>query len=375
MRDIWVRFVPEHPVENNDWGDFQTHRRLLGLITVGKFDTQPELNELCRIHESLKVKYTQTLFDSRCILFGGSKRLHRKTAGAANGTEAGSPESLNSTSPSTASSSACDSSSLASDTVEAPAADGAQLADLYTTPSNFKSQAFFYPEHDACADLEAQLNDFVHSLFWILESKRLERSREKVDRIVLLQAPFEKKDFVGLDLDTRNNRKRCMGRITKHLGDLTLQAGLAAESLTLFHTAGETLRAISDSLWQAAASEGLCAASAILLYPGSRREPAASAGLQRNASLPVQSPTKVAAAAAAAANAERLRHGQQQKEMDATVVVVPVPVVPASATMAGTEHGISFCMSLFYLKLMHKAVAIFVSVDLLCDDQHLCRIS
>uniref|UniRef100_T1H3D3 Uncharacterized protein n=1 Tax=Megaselia scalaris TaxID=36166 RepID=T1H3D3_MEGSC len=53
-RDIWVRYIHEHPVENNDWGDFQTHRRLLGLITIGKFESQVELNELCRLHESLK---------------------------------------------------------------------------------------------------------------------------------------------------------------------------------------------------------------------------------------------------------------------------------------------------------------------------------
>lgn len=26
VRDIWVRFVRDYPVENNDWGDFQTHR-------------------------------------------------------------------------------------------------------------------------------------------------------------------------------------------------------------------------------------------------------------------------------------------------------------------------------------------------------------
>lgn len=58
-----------------------------------------------------------------------------------------------------------------------------------------------------------------------------------------------------------------MGRATKHLADLTLQAGLVTESLTLFHAASETLRAISDSLWLGAASEGLCAASAILQSP------------------------------------------------------------------------------------------------------------
>ena len=45
-RDVFVRYVREHAVENNEWGDFQTHRRLLGLITVGKFESQGELNEV-----------------------------------------------------------------------------------------------------------------------------------------------------------------------------------------------------------------------------------------------------------------------------------------------------------------------------------------
>lgn len=144
-----------------------------------------------------------------------------------------------------------------------------QNGDLekYTTPSNFKSRALFYENNDPCHDLEANMIEFISGLFWILESKRLEKVREKIDKIALLTAPFEIKDFVGLDLESRNNKKRCMGRATKHLGDLTLQAGLLPESLNLFTQACETLRAIGDSLWLGAAYEGLCSASAILLYP------------------------------------------------------------------------------------------------------------
>ena len=52
--------------------------------------------------------------------------------------------------------------------------------------------------------------DFVASLFWILESKRVEWSREGVERVPLLCAPFERKDFVGLDMESRNNRQGCL---------------------------------------------------------------------------------------------------------------------------------------------------------------------
>lgn len=158
------------------------------------------------------------------------------------------------------------------------------------TPSNFKSQAYFYAENDPCTDLEGNIIEFLSALFWILESKRLEKSREKIDKVALLQVPFEKKDFVGLDLDTRINRKRCTSRFTKNLGDLTLQAGLVADSLQLFRTASETFRAISDSLWLAAADEGLCAASAILLYPNIRNAANATCGTDEKTIPPTSQP-------------------------------------------------------------------------------------
>ena len=69
-RNIWIRYLKNYPVENNDWGDFQTHRKALGLITIGQCNGQEELNELCRIHEQIKVTYAFTLYDSRCILYG-----------------------------------------------------------------------------------------------------------------------------------------------------------------------------------------------------------------------------------------------------------------------------------------------------------------
>lgn len=36
IREIFVRYIKDYTIGNNEWGDFQTHRRLLGLITVGK---------------------------------------------------------------------------------------------------------------------------------------------------------------------------------------------------------------------------------------------------------------------------------------------------------------------------------------------------
>ena len=60
-----------------------------------------------------------------------------------------------------------------------------------------------YPSEDDCADLEEKLQDFVSSLFWVLESKRLDRSHERLDRLPLIIAPFERKDGGGADTDSR----------------------------------------------------------------------------------------------------------------------------------------------------------------------------
>ncbi|KAK6627902.1 hypothetical protein RUM44_010384 [Polyplax serrata] len=244
-REIWARYIKEYPVENNDWGDFQTHRRLLGLITVGKCNTQIELNELCRIHESLKVKYVSTLFDSQCIIFG-----------------------------------------LTEDKLPVNCKTGNTTP--FTTPSNFKTRGHFYPDVDNFVDVESHVNDFLSSLFWVLESKRQERCREKIDKVSLLLAPFEKKDFVGLDLESKTNKKRCVGRMTKHLGDLSLQVGLLPEALGFYHSAVDILRAVNDWLWLGGALEGLCSASALVLYPHLHR----TYSLHRNSSLQDGSPTK-----------------------------------------------------------------------------------
>lgn len=241
-REILIRFIREHPVENNDWGDFQTHRRLLGLITFGKYDDQIELNEICRLHETLKVKYNSTLYDSRAILFGPSDQENNVVNEPPSG---------------------------------------------YTTPPNFKTVAAFYSD-EICSSFEAQVMECLHSLFWILESKRLEKSREKIDKVPLLLAPFEKKDFIGLDLESRINKKKSAGRMTKNLGDLCLQVGLCNDAIYNYSFAISVLQSVNDWLWLGAAYEGLCAASSMILYPNLKR----ALPLQRNSSLQEGSPGK-----------------------------------------------------------------------------------
>lgn len=90
----------------------------------------------------------------------------------------------------------------------APAGDACSPSSSkkFIIPSTVNSRSthcIIYPGTDNCDQLEHDVKEFINSLFWILESKRLDRSFEKQDKIPLLTAPFEKKNFVGIDTDTR----------------------------------------------------------------------------------------------------------------------------------------------------------------------------
>lgn len=76
--------------------------------------------------------------------------------------------------------------------------------------------------------------------------------------------------------------------MTKHLGDLCLQTGMLTESLNYYAQAAEILKSVNDWLWLGAAYEGLCASSALVLYPDMQR----NVPLHRNASLQEGSPRK-----------------------------------------------------------------------------------
>ncbi|XP_071451117.1 protein brunelleschi [Hetaerina americana] len=502
-REITARYVTDYPVENNDWGDFQTHRRVLGLVSVGKCDSQQELNELCRVHESLKVKYASTLFDSRCVVFGlypdgtpvisqantvtppahpnkplpqsptapcspspplassedlstpspppyqrlgkladngevnqcieGTNSIDRvsplpeddatsaliiggidvekmvnddagesmkndnpspgsptpvisadplqdliedgshpvkiprskkkrpppppppeqkdaPTTAEVIGQNEGQPEErrpvrptnidlkhklkpANMSSPtlSSATASTCSSlpSSPSTQSSSSSTSNPTPPAAPFSTPSNFKTRPLFYPDLDSAIgkggqsstlngtqDLESAMREFLASLFWVLESKRLVLAGNKSGtgtgsssgplglpsltgsagsaitaptssadgNIPTLPycAPFERRDFVGLSLDSRAARRRWAGRALKRLGDLSCQAGAPAQAAAAYASAAETLKAANDWLWLGGAYEGHCSVSVCVLYPN----PSLIPPLQRNASFP-----------------------------------------------------------------------------------------
>ena len=210
---------------------------MLGVVTVGKCNNQMELAELCRLHESCRAKYHSTLYDTRCVVLSNPGQEQQDTT---NGDLC--KENIN----------------------EDDEAEKNEKTPNWFSKHSHKTRLLQYQDNNYQSSLLADIEDFVNSLFWILESKRVEATRDNSDRLPLLCAPFERKDFVGLDMESRNNRKRVLGRLKKHLGDLSLQAGKLAEAWNYYQVAVDVLRPANDWLWLAASLEGLCAVSVCL---------------------------------------------------------------------------------------------------------------
>uniref|UniRef100_A0A667XAN2 Trafficking protein particle complex subunit 9 n=1 Tax=Myripristis murdjan TaxID=586833 RepID=A0A667XAN2_9TELE len=211
QRLLYIRYRHHYLPENNEWGDFQTHRKVVGLIAVTTCGSSKEWPQTSERFHGQKEVYGSTLYDSRLLVFGLQGEIAEQQ----------------------------------------------------------RTDVAFYLNFDECPDVEKRVEDFVESIFIVLESKRLDRATDKSgDKIPLLCVPFEKKDFVGLDTDSRHYKKRCQGRMRKHVGDLCLQAGMLQDALVHYHMAVELLRGVNDFLWLGAALEGLCSASVIFHYPG-----------------------------------------------------------------------------------------------------------
>lgn len=56
----------------------------------------------------------------------------------------------------------------------------------------------------------------------------------------------------------RHYKKRCQGRMRKHVGDLCLQAGMLQDALVHYHMAVELLRGVNDFLWLGGKSGEWC---------------------------------------------------------------------------------------------------------------------
>uniref|UniRef100_A0A7E4UU45 Trafficking protein particle complex subunit 9 n=1 Tax=Panagrellus redivivus TaxID=6233 RepID=A0A7E4UU45_PANRE len=114
-------------------------------------------------------------------------------------------------------------------------------------------------------ELENGVRELLRSIYFILESRRIDTSFEKMDSPPCPMLPEEEKTRVGTEnRASRNFKRKCIGRLRKQVADYALLTGLPSLALDSYTHAIEYLKSSSDLLWLAAAYEGFaCAAMAI----------------------------------------------------------------------------------------------------------------
>ena len=237
-RNMWVKYKGHYSKENNEYGDFQAHRKALGLISVGRCSTQQEFDELFQCYRQEKEVFSSTLINSRLIVFGMNIDGSLLTDEQRNKMRDISPPPLtlkiddNRTEQTNElidekinDSSKADLVSEHNDPLRSNCTksehknldkNSKNVIDTKTTPvqktqslsnsvnsESAGSEVLFYPSIDNCDDLEEKVREFLTSVFFVLDGKRLDRSFERADKMQFLLAPFEKKDLVGVDMDTK----------------------------------------------------------------------------------------------------------------------------------------------------------------------------
>jgi len=263
-RSASVRYKRTYLKECNEWGDFQAHRKTLGLISVGECSNEEEFEQLFDCYKKCKEEYAASLFNSRLIVYGMNRDgsplteeqrerfkpkpvtvsdtdsrgmrngktspVHSEDSGVTpdlsptdTNIESDSEKMMSHSSSSTKSSEPLDvqnsllqeEKDLKDKKLKRLQSDGNEKDKTSSiesfsrphsnslTKESTGAEVVFYPSVEDCSDLEEKINEIVTSLFFVLEGKRLDRSFERADRMQLLCAPFEKKDYVGLDTDTK----------------------------------------------------------------------------------------------------------------------------------------------------------------------------
>lgn len=167
-RILNIRFKRHYPVENNEWGEFQMHRRVLGLICIGAASNESELNDLKIDFEAHVQRYISTFYNSKLITikcFGEKVVEHKEDKYY--------------------------------EKIEKDQSSSNGINSSGQEPIVFET---FDHALENCDNIVKELTE---TLFWVLESKVQDRSIERQDKLSLLKNPIEKKELVGIESEGR----------------------------------------------------------------------------------------------------------------------------------------------------------------------------
>lgn len=199
-RTVYLRYTRHISHQFVEWGSFHTHKKLLGILSIARCSADKDFSSIKTAHEALKTWYSNTTLDSRCFLLG------------------------------------------------------------YEKPKDEEKRKYgefiFLNADNLMKEIENEVANYAMSLFLVLESKRMDKTLEKPEKVTLLRSPLD-----ADTIDENRNRKQCLGRMKKYMGDLCLVAGLPQDAVFHYSVGIDLLRSVGDMLWLCGCTEGLCAAS------------------------------------------------------------------------------------------------------------------
>uniref|UniRef100_A0A0K0DIU2 Trafficking protein particle complex subunit 11 n=1 Tax=Angiostrongylus cantonensis TaxID=6313 RepID=A0A0K0DIU2_ANGCA len=125
---------------------------------------------------------------------------------------------------------------------------GYDEADIST---HFSSrEVFIFHRLEESDELETGIREFMRAIYFVLESKRLDLSFEKMECPPCPVLPEEEKFRIGVENKTSKTYKRkCIGRSRKQNSDYAMLTGLPQLAIDSYGASIEMLKTANDMLW------------------------------------------------------------------------------------------------------------------------------
>lgn len=177
-RNVHVKFVPSCPTANNEWGDFQHHRKVLGLVCVAQAAESVTGSEVEALFLDTKNLYDSSVIDSRLVVLG----LPRQEKVESSDSDSHSDDGL------VIRTDHFNEKTSKPDVSRTGQSDNALLSDM--SELTRKHVLTYDCIDDALAYINPDIECMCQSMYYVLESKRLTATNAKLPP--LLVAPFEK---------------------------------------------------------------------------------------------------------------------------------------------------------------------------------------
>ncbi|VDM53436.1 unnamed protein product, partial [Angiostrongylus costaricensis] len=111
-------------------------------------------------------------------------------------------------------------------------------------------EVFIFHRLEESDELEMGIREFMRAIYFVLESKRLDLSFEKMECPPCPVLPEEEKFRIGVENKTSKTYKRkCIGRSRKQNSDYAMLTGLPQLALDSYGASIEMLKTANDMLW------------------------------------------------------------------------------------------------------------------------------